>query len=123
MGAVRTAERLAGVADNRCIHSIQVSFRQHDIAVKHDEIFALGTLRTVVAALSGTGVGLAEILDIQLAVVLVAHLFARYAAAVLHDDDLKVAEGLMREALKQFVHFVGTIVNGYDNRVFHVLAV
>ena len=56
---------------------------------------------------------------IQLAGILVADLLAGDVRAVLHYHYFEVGLLLSGQALQQFVNFVGTVVYGYYNGIFH----
>jgi hypothetical protein len=55
--------------------------------------------------------------------VLVDNILARYSGAVFDHHYLKVLQCLHLQAGKQFVYFVGTIVDRNDEGVFHVFKV
>ena len=79
-------------------------------------------LHAVVAALSGSGVSLLEVLDVELGFILVAHSAARHHRTVLHDNHLEVLHRLARKAIEQLVHFVRTVVYGDNNAEHHSLS-
>ena len=117
--AVGTSEGIARVGAQFRLNGRKVTFGQHHVGVEHDKIFSFCPLGTVVAALSWTGVLLAEIMQVELAGVFVAHLLAWVRRPIFHHDNLEVARLLGGEAAQQLVHLVGAVVNGNDERVFH----
>ena len=74
-------------------------------------------LRTVVAALSGTGVLLAVIAEVELRHETRAYVLTLYRRSVFDDDQLKVFLRLTTEALQQFPHLVGTVEHRDDDAV------
>jgi hypothetical protein len=101
------------------LHRLQIARRQDDIGIEDDEPFTRCSLSAVVAALAGSAVALHEILQVELLFVFSTHVIAWDTRAILHDDDFKILYFLLAEALQQFVHLVGTVINGYNDGVFH----
>ena len=97
------------------LHCLQIPLGQHHVAVEHDEPLALCALGTVVAALARAAVGLHEILQVELVFVFPTDLLAGYLRAIFDDDDFKILYFLPAEALQQFVHFVGTVIDGHND--------
>ena len=121
MRAVGSAERIGRKSAQLVVNALQVALGQHHIAVENYEILAPCALRSVVAALSRSGVLLHVIVQVELSGISCAHFLAVARRAVLHHDHLKVGERLVCHALQKFVHFVRTVVNGNDEAVFHNL--
>ena len=103
----------------RFLHRLQIAWRQDDIGIEDDEPFTRCALGAVVTALAGSAVALHEILQVELLFVFSTHVIAWDTRAILHDDDFKILYFLLAEALQQFVHLVGTVINGYNDGVFH----
>ena len=116
---VRPAEGVARFAAQLPVHGFQVAGRHDDVRVEDEKVFAHGPFGGEVARLSGAGIGFREVVQVQAAGMAVRHLPAGQGRAVIHDDDFEVAQRLLREALQQFVHFVGAVVDGDEEGVFH----
>lgn len=114
VGAVGTAEGVGRLAFQFVVNGLQIALWQYDVRVEHDEPFAFRPFGAVVAALSGSGIGLCVIADVQPPVISVCHVAAVDRRAILNDDDLEVAQRLACEAVEQFVHLVGTVEYGDD---------
>ena len=98
-GAVGTAEGIGRLALQLGVDSTQVVLGNDDIGVEDDHIFTLGTLHAIIAALTGTAVGLHIIMYVEPGGILAADVLAGNLRAVLHDYDLKVGDGLTCEAV------------------------
>ena len=122
MGAVRTAESVGRLTFQFGADGSDVALGQHHVRVEDEHILALGSLHAVVAALSGSGVRLCEVLDVELGFVLLAYVTARHLRSVLHDNHLEVLHRLARKAIEQLVHFVRTVVYGDNNAEHHSLS-
>jgi hypothetical protein len=101
------------------VNRLQIAWRQDDIGIEDDEPFARCSLGAVVTALARSAVALHEILQVELFFVFSTHVIAWDTRAILYDDDFKILYFLQAEALQQFVHLVGTVINGYNDGVFH----
>ena len=77
-------------------------------------------LNTIVAGRTGTAILLGQVLDVHLLRVFLQHLLAGNGGTILHNDHLEVLDRLIRQAFQQLVHLVGTVIHGYDDRIFHV---
>lgn len=88
----------------------EIVLGQHHVGIEYEHIFALGTLHTVVAALTWSAVGLGKVVKIECAGVFVAHVTAWYCRTVLNYYNLKIGQRLPREAIEQLVNFIRTIV-------------
>ena len=98
-GTVGTAEGIGRLALQLGVDSTQVVFGHHHIGVEYEDILALGTLHAIIAALTGTAVGLHIIMYVEPSGILAADVLAGNLRAVLHDYDLKVGDGLTCEAV------------------------
>ena len=114
MGAVGAAEGVGRLAPQLAGHGLQVARRQHHVGVEHYQILALRPLRAVVAAHARPGVLLHEILHVEPSGILVHHGAAVALRPVLHYYHLEATARLRREAVEQFVHLVGAVVDGND---------
>ena len=114
MGAVRAAESVGRAVAQLIVNSLQVTVRQHYVGIEYYQIFALGALSSVVAALPGAAVRLHVIMQVELAFVFLANAFAGRRAAVFHYYDLKIVDGLRKEARQKLVNLVRTVVYGND---------
>ena len=113
MRAVRAAKGIGGFTLQFVINGRKVARRQHHVGVQHEQVVARGTLSAVVARHAGTSILFRIVMDVQPVGKMRAHLAARHLAAVLHDVDVEIAKGLLRQAEQQFRHLVGAIVDGY----------
>jgi hypothetical protein len=109
-----------GLGVCRLLHSLQIALGQDDVGVEDDEPLALCTLCSVVAALSGTAVGLVVIMQVEDACILSADILAWDCRPIFHDDDFKVFSGLPREALKEFADLIRPVEDGDDDGISHV---
>ena len=116
---VRPAEGVARFALQLAVDGLQVARRHDAVRVQDEEVVALRPFGGMVARLSGAGVGFGEVAQVQAAGISVRHIFAGQGRTIVHHNDLEVAPGLRREALQQFVHFVGAVVDGDEEGVFH----
>ena len=119
VGAIGSAKSIGRLASQLVVDGLEIVHRQHDVAVKYDEILALCALGTIVAALAGATIGFVKILQVEPIGVLVADRPAGNRRTIFDNDDLEVLQRLASEALEQLIHLVGTIKNRDDNRVFH----
>ena len=79
----------------------------------------MGALGSVVAGLSWASVFLGVIMQVKDVCELVANILARFLRTIFHNDNLKVFQFLFRKALQELLYFVGAVVNGNDDAVFH----
>ncbi len=115
MGGVGTAEGVAGVAVELIADGFQVIRRRHYIAVENQQKISGSPFSAVVSALSGSGVFLFEISQIEFVVVSVADFVAWNRASVFYDNHLEVGESLPCQALEQLFHLVGAVEYRNDN--------
>ena len=119
MRTVGSAESVGRIALQFGRHRRQIAFGQHHVRVEDEHVVALRALHTVVARLSGSGVGLGEVLYAELLRIFLADILARHRRTVLHYHHFEVGFALTGEAVEQFVHLVRTVVNGNYYAVFH----
>ena len=97
------------------IDVLEEVWRQDTVAVEEDEVFALAMLSTEVARLAWATVLLGVVTKWQFAGIAMYNAVTRQARTILHNDDLHVAKRLLRYALEQFIHLIGTVIYGnYD---------
>ena len=92
----------------------QIVRGQDAVGVQYDEVFPPAAFGAVVARLSGAGVGLGVVVQVQPVAVSFGYVAAGDRRPVFHHQHFKIAERLGREALQQFVHLVGAVVHGDD---------
>ena len=119
MGAVGASKGVGVAGFQLIVHGGEVTLGKHHVGVEDDEIFALGSLRSVIAALAGTGVLLGVVVQVEACGMALAHLLAGAHRTILHHNHLEVAQRLCDEALQQLVHLFGAVVHGDDDGVFH----
>ena len=119
MCCIRPPEGVARVHLQLCFYGGKVARGQNTVAVEDKHILALGVFDSIVAGRARSTILLGQILHIEAVGVFVHHLFAGNGRTIFHHHHLEVLYGLVGEALQQFVHFVGTVIYGDDNRVFH----
>ena len=119
VGPVGPAESICRLALQLVFHCLQIALRQHYIRVQNDEILTFGQPGAVVTALSGAAVGLGVVMKVELARIGIAHFLTRKLRAILNNNDFKVREALRCKALQELPDFVGTVVNGDYQTVFH----
>ena len=112
MGAVRSSESVTRLTPQFAVDRLHIAGRHDDVGVEDEQIIALRPPGGIVAGLSGTGIGFLEIVHVQPVGILADHLGAGGGGSVVDHDDLETGRGLCGEALQQFVHFVGTVVDG-----------
>ena len=120
MCAVWSSESIGSLSVEFLADSGEIVFRKYDVRIENDYIFSLRTFHAIVAALSRTAVAFCVVVDVKTLLILLAHFAARHGRTVLNYNHLKVMCGLFGEAVKKFVHFVGTVVYRNDEAVFHV---
>ena len=101
------------------LDGVQIAGGQDAVRIQYNKVFAVAAFGTVVAGLAGAGVGLGVVVQVQPVGVLQRYVAARHRRTVFHHNDFEVAEGLLQQALQQFVHFVGTVVYGNDEGIAH----
>ena len=119
VSAVGTAESIAGGSGQFLLYFLEIRGRDDDVAIKDEYVVALGARHTIVARLSRAAILFAEIAHVELIGISLHDLAARHGRTVLDDDDLKVAHRLLTQTFEELVHFVGTIIDGNDEGVFH----
>lgn len=100
MCAIGPAKGIGRLAVQFFRYGCEVALGKHHVAVEDEQVVALGTLRTVVSALSGSGVRFHEIVQVEPSGILVADLLARSLRAVFYDDDFKILLFLAGEAFQ-----------------------
>ena len=120
MGAVGPAKGIAGARLQFVFHGLDIVRRQHGIGVEDQHILSLSPFYTIIAALPRAGVRFQVIMHVEAVGIFLHNAFAGHRRAIFNHHYLEVAVGLRAKALEEFVHFVGTIVNGNDNGVTHL---
>jgi hypothetical protein len=115
MGAVGTSEGIAGFAVEFGLDVLKIVFWHNDVGVKDDKVFALATFGAIVARRAWARVGLEVIADREAVGVFLTNSVAFFRRAVFHHNDFKVFDGLAAKALKQFVDFLGSVEDRYDD--------
>ena len=116
MCAVGSAEGVGRLAPQLVGDGLEVARWHYDVGVEHDEPFAACALGAVVAAGAWAGVLLCEVLHVHACGPFPGHGAAVALGAVFDYYHLEVFHRLGVEAFEQFFHFVGAVVNGYDER-------
>lgn len=115
MGSVGTAPSITFQAFLLIINSLQEIRWQHTIAVQKNKELTLAMLRAIVARRPRSAVFLSVVAERQLPCIFVYDILARLAGAVLYDDDFHIPKSLLRQALEEFIHLVGTVIyRNYD---------
>ena len=94
MRSIGAAKGIGGQAAQLFVDGGKVALGQYHIAVENDNIFALSTFYTIVAALSGARIGLHIIVQTQAVGILLAHLFACHLRPIFYHYHLKACKGL-----------------------------
>ena len=103
----------------RFLYSFQIPLRQDHVRVEHNQPFAVGTFGPIVATLPRATILLHEILHVQSVMILFDDCLAVSLRAVFNNKHLEILGLLVAEALQEFVHFVRTIIDRNNDRVFH----
>ena len=119
MSPVRTAECIRLLPLEFSLNLLQISFRENTIRIQYQHIFSISSLHPIVTGLSGTGIHFIIIMYSQTVGIFVHHILTRYSRTILHYNHFKVTKCLSCQTIKQFIHFIGTIVYGYDKRISH----
>lgn len=96
------------------------SFGKDAVGIQYNQVFSPAAFGAVIARLSGTGVGLGVVTDVQNVLIALCNVLAGNRRTVLYDNDFEILEALPREALQKLVRFVGAVVYGNDNGISHV---
>ena len=113
MRTVRPAESGTGVCGKFLLYLFKISGRQHTVAVKHNQVFALTALRSVVATLSRPGIRFLKIFQIKMFGIFLHHIGTSDRRAVLNHNHLHVLIGLQGNALQQFIHLIRAVIYRY----------
>ena len=119
VGSVRPAESITRLVSQFVFYGREITWRKQAVGIQDDNVFSFGMNCTVVACLSGASIGLDIIMDVQCSGMAFGHFLAGDCGSVLYDDGLKIFVFLPGKALQQFVHLIGAVVHGDDNRVEH----
>ena len=119
MCPVGTAERIGRLAPQLVVYGLQISRWKHAVRIQHYQVLAAAAFCPVITGLARPGVRLVIILHRQASGVFLYHVAARTGRTVLHHDRFKVRKRLPGKAFQQFIHLIGTIVNRYNQRIFH----
>ena len=90
MGTVGAAEGVGGLACQFVVDGLQVAGRKDAVRIEDNQVFSPAAFGTVIARLSGTGVGLGVIVQVQKTGIFAGHLLAGNGRTVFHDQYLKV---------------------------------
>ena len=110
MGCIGSAERISLLTLQFGIDGHEIVLGQHHVRIENEHVFALGTLHTVVATLTGSAVGLGKVVKVESVGIFIAHVLAWYSRTVLYYYHLKIGQLLPCEAVEQLVYFIRTIV-------------
>ena len=124
MSPVGAAKGIGVPAGKLTVDGIEIIGRQDRVGIKYYEIVAGGPLGGKVARRAGAGVAFIVIPYVDSGGITLDNVFTLKSRAVFGHDDLYVAHVaiLAGKALQKFVHFVRTVVNRNDNRIFHIVA-
>ncbi len=117
---VGTTERVGRRSLKLLLYRVKISFGQNDIRVQYDKIFSFASLRSVVTGLPRSGIGFREILDVQPICIPICHFLTRDGRTIFNNNYFKIFKTLYSETLQQFIHLIGTIVNGNYDRIAHI---
>ena len=110
----------AGAFCSSFFHCCKIAFGKDAVGIQYNQVFSPAAFGTVIARLSGTGVGLGVVTDVQNVLITLCNVLAGNRRTVLYDNDFEILEALSREALQKLVRFVGAVVYGNDNGISHV---
>ena len=94
MGSIGTAKGIGGQAAQLFVDGGKVALGQYHIAVENDNIFALSTFYTIVAALARARIGLHIIMQTQAVGIFLAHMFTGHLRPIFYYHHLKAGKGL-----------------------------
>mgnify|MGYP000113938714 FL=1 len=120
MRTVRSAECIGRGFLQFLFHCCKIAFGKDAVGIQYNQVFSPAAFGTVIARLSGTGVGLGVVTDVQNVLITLCNVLAGNRRTVLYDNDFEILEALSREALQKLVRFVGAVVYGNDNGISHV---
>ena len=98
MCTVGTSECIGWFVFQFVFYSLQITGRNDAIGVEHDDILSLATFYTIVTRLSGAGIWLFKIVNVQKVIVFFYNVSARNGRTVFNHDYFEVAIYLMRKA-------------------------